>query len=296
MRRCESWIQVRLGAVRALFAVVCVVTFALLAAGVTSAAAKPHGGAAPAPTPLGGAAPGDGTCATGFWHAQIGEATASYTVPPGVWRLTSWSMWGSSGSVSFLVLRPAAGTAYRVVYASAAHSLTGGINTFADSVPVLGGDKIGFLANSVVPGCFVLTGNSADTVGWNLQPSSPGSIVDPAAPPSPCNGCESQVRWNLGATVEPITKHDCKKGGWKAWPVFKNRGDCVSYVATGGKNKPARGSKPCDTSRSERGREHRWQENYGNHRHDGPNHYWLGGDDPTTNRPDTADREQDRRW
>ena len=112
---------------------------------------------------------------------------------------------------------------------------------FADSVPVLGGDEIGFRANTVVPGCFVGTGNAADTVGWNLQPSSPGSVVDPAAPPVPCNGCQSQYRWNLGSTVEPITKRDCKKRGWKAWPVFKNQGDCVSYVATGGKNKPAGG-------------------------------------------------------
>jgi hypothetical protein len=239
MRRSESWIQVRLGAVRAFFAVVCVVTLAVLAAGGTSAAAKQRGGAT---KQLGGAAPGGGTCAAGFWHAQIGEATASYTVPAGVWRLTSWSMWGGSGSVSFLVLRPAAGTASRVVYASAAHPLTGGLNTFADSVPVLGGDEIAFRANTVVPGCFVFTGNSADTVGWNLQPSSPGSVVDPAAPPVPCNGCESQVRWNLGSTVEPITKRDCKKGGWKAWPAFKNQGDCVSYVATGGRNKPAGGT------------------------------------------------------
>jgi hypothetical protein len=68
-------------------------------------------------------------------------------------------------------------------------------------------------------------------------------LHDPAAPPAPCNGCTSQFRWNLGATVEPITKHNCKNGGWKAWPVFKNQGDCVSYVATGGKNTPARGSK-----------------------------------------------------
>ena len=113
-RRSGSWIRVRFGAVRALFAVVCVVTFALLAAGGTSAAAKQ----------LGGAAPGGGACSAGYWHAQIGEATASDTVPAGVWRLTSWSMWGSSGSVSFLVLRPAAGTASRVVYAAAAPSTT----------------------------------------------------------------------------------------------------------------------------------------------------------------------------
>jgi hypothetical protein len=32
---------------------------------------------------------------------------------------------------------------------------------------------------------------------------------------------------------------DCKKGGWMAYGIFKNQGDCVSWVATKGKNDPA---------------------------------------------------------
>jgi hypothetical protein len=97
----------------------------------------------------------------------------SYTVPAGIWRLTSWSMWGSSGSVSFLVLLPAGGTTHKVVYASPAHSLTGGINTFADSVPVVGGDEIALGANSTVPGCFVTTGNRATRSGGTSSRSAP---------------------------------------------------------------------------------------------------------------------------
>jgi hypothetical protein len=36
----------------------------------------------------------------------------------------------------------------------------------------------------------------------------------------------------------PTSKDQCKHGGWKKFtnPVFKNQGDCVSYVATHGKN------------------------------------------------------------
>jgi hypothetical protein len=40
------------------------------------------------------------------------------------------------------------------------------------------------------------------------------------------------------------TKDQCKKGGWQNFqnpdgsPMFKNQGDCVSFFATGGKNKP----------------------------------------------------------
>jgi hypothetical protein len=37
----------------------------------------------------------------------------------------------------------------------------------------------------------------------------------------------------------PTSKEQCKKGGWQTFGIFKNQGDCVSFVATGGKNPPA---------------------------------------------------------
>jgi hypothetical protein len=47
----------------------------------------------------------------------------------------------------------------------------------------------------------------------------------------------------FAAQVEyfPTSKEQCKKGGWKNFTNagFKNQGDCVSYVATGGKNPPS---------------------------------------------------------
>ncbi len=36
----------------------------------------------------------------------------------------------------------------------------------------------------------------------------------------------------------PTSKEQCKNGGWRDFGVFKNQGDCVSFVATGGKNPP----------------------------------------------------------
>jgi hypothetical protein len=40
------------------------------------------------------------------------------------------------------------------------------------------------------------------------------------------------------STGSPANKDECKKGGWQTFdnPTFKNQGDCVSFVATGGKN------------------------------------------------------------
>jgi hypothetical protein len=41
----------------------------------------------------------------------------------------------------------------------------------------------------------------------------------------------------------PTSKDQCKNGGWKTFtnPSFKNQGDCVSFVATHGKNPPSGG-------------------------------------------------------
>jgi hypothetical protein len=41
------------------------------------------------------------------------------------------------------------------------------------------------------------------------------------------------------APARPTTKAQCKHGGWRTYGLFKNQGDCVSFVATKGKNPPA---------------------------------------------------------
>jgi hypothetical protein len=36
----------------------------------------------------------------------------------------------------------------------------------------------------------------------------------------------------------PTAKDQCKSGGWRSFPGFKSQGDCVSFVASGGKRPP----------------------------------------------------------
>jgi hypothetical protein len=43
----------------------------------------------------------------------------------------------------------------------------------------------------------------------------------------------------LAVTCLPTSKEECKNGDWRTFGVFKNQGDCVSFVATKGKNPPA---------------------------------------------------------
>lgn len=53
---------------------------------------------------------------------------------------------------------------------------------------------------------------------------------------------EAQIKPPPPPTL-PTTKEQCFDGGWQAFKVFKNQGDCVSFVATKQKNPPA-GSPP----------------------------------------------------
>jgi hypothetical protein len=36
----------------------------------------------------------------------------------------------------------------------------------------------------------------------------------------------------------PTSKDQCMNGGWRTYGIFNNQGDCVSFVATDGKNQP----------------------------------------------------------
>jgi hypothetical protein len=66
---------------------------------------------------------------------------------------------------------------------------------------------------------------------------------------TPTTGCSSDlwaffidnVRFDVveSEPAAPTEKAECKDGGWETYDIFKNQGDCVSYVATGGSNEPA---------------------------------------------------------
>jgi hypothetical protein len=53
---------------------------------------------------------------------------------------------------------------------------------------------------------------------------------------APVNGGEITV---VDAPPLPTSKAQCKHGGWRSFGVFGNQGDCLSFVATEGRNPPA---------------------------------------------------------
>jgi probable HAF family extracellular repeat protein len=53
------------------------------------------------------------------------------------------------------------------------------------------------------------------------------------------DAAEHATLWEIATLPStPSTLNDCQNGGWKTYGVFKNQGDCVSFVATRGKNPP----------------------------------------------------------
>ena len=103
--------------------------------------------------------------------------------------------------------------------------------------------KVDFPAD---PGCSSATDDSespdpappAPQCSNNVDDDSDGKVDFPADP-----GCSSATDDSESpdpAPPTPTSADQCKNGGWQnyAWLAFKNQGDCVSFVATNGKNAP----------------------------------------------------------
>lgn len=76
---------------------------------------------------------------------------------------------------------------------------------------------------------FLMAQYSGDATHLGAMASALGTVAEPAPPPPP----------PPPQAAMPTTADDCRRGGWQAYGVFRNQGDCVSYVATGGRNLPA---------------------------------------------------------
>ena len=71
-------------------------------------------------------------------------------------------------------------------------------------------------------------------------PGSGGGLLHSSSPFQPAHFVEFfSSDLPAPAPLLPTSAEQCKKDGWRAYGVFKNQGDCVSFVATRGKNPPA---------------------------------------------------------
>lgn len=167
----------------------------------------------------------------------VQTANSAYVVPAGDWRITAWSTQAGpgGGSMSLMIFRPTAtpGT-YLVVGESPVESLTANtLNTFTLTSPfaVQPGDLLG-MWEGIGVNCAVFGGG---VVQYNFG-------AEPPAGATVTLGFSQGLHLNISATLSPAlptTKADCMQGGWQSFfGAFKNQGDCVSFIATDGKNPP----------------------------------------------------------
>ncbi len=103
---------------------------------------------------------------------------------------------------------------------------------FANPVPVPGGDPSGYGEGAVFLGTATPAADGSFTAVFPQV--VPGSLISATATDAAGNTSE----FAKDAEALLASADQCKNGGWQSFGVFKNQGDCVSCVATGGKNPP----------------------------------------------------------
>ena len=99
--------------------------------------------------------------------------------------------------------------------------------------------------NNVIPVGNTYTFDAATiAAGGNQVPVPTGDIVSISVlidVEGTADLSDITVNGQVQMPATPMTANDCKNGGWQTFvsPAFKNQGDCVSWVATNGKNAPS---------------------------------------------------------
>jgi hypothetical protein len=96
-------------------------------------------------------------------------------------------------------------------------------------------------------------GSGQDSFEWVIRAGPilvpyPGPPPDPLPGPTDCSTFPGPFNVETITSIDfvvtdaaplPTSKEQCKNGDWRNFGVFKNQGDCVRFVATGGKNPPS---------------------------------------------------------
>jgi len=227
----------------------------LVSLSLAAAAALVAPGAALADATIGQAA-GIGGCGFngGTDTVQTDSTGVSYTLP-GAGSITSWSTLAAAPgtfdvdpTLRFELWRPNAGSTYALVGVGEAQTVPqdGATHAFALAQPIQGqaGDLLGLWFSGPAM-CAQFTG-----VWTNIYASAADSAPTQGQLTTldvTRTGWQLNVAANFAAGpsfVVPTSADQCKDRGWgeltdDTGTPFKNQGDCVSFVATGGKNPAA---------------------------------------------------------
>jgi hypothetical protein len=175
----------------------------------------------------------------GSSHVPFATSGTAFGTYPGTFT--------EEGSVSFgpsSFAQPGAVTAFHATFTidSGAHHITGTKTLGSGTGFCIPSQATGDSASVAVAGTYTATihapgGTFTDRGTMNLSLFAREDL--------PQENVFQQLLTSQLAAVEPVaptSTDDCKHGGWRNYPAlgFKNQGDCVSFVATGGKNEPGK--------------------------------------------------------
>ena len=150
-------------------------------------------------------------------------------------QLTRFQQSGPLPYSLFDVTTPAATLNDNDLVSTAIHDDLGSGTTFGTFLVAQGAttDILSFELNPAGVAAFIAARGGFFSIGGSTPVNELGFIYAFSGPPA--GGTQQLV-----ATCLPTNKDQCKNGSWRNYGVFKNQGDCVSFVATTGKNAPAK--------------------------------------------------------
>jgi len=163
-----------------------------------------------------------------WWGCNGGPGAPGCSAAVGLLSYNPWLVLGVSANPSSVTIGDSSTVTADVTHDSAG-SDTSASGTIPDGTTIAFATDFGTLsANSA--------GTTLGTASVTIGSSTPGTAHVSAALDA------QSVSTTVTFTTPPVptSTDQCKKGGWQSYGNFKNQGDCVSFVATRGKNAPAR--------------------------------------------------------
>ena len=161
-----------------------------------------------------------------WWGCNTGPNTAGCSAESGVTRFDPWLVLRISASPSTLPAGSSSTVTADVTHDSAGNDASAS-GTIPDGTPIAFTTDFGSLSAPAA-------GTAGGKASVTLTSPAPGTANVSATLDSQTVSTTVTFTPNL-----PTTANQCKNGGWQSFGKFKNQGDCVSFVATRGRNGPS---------------------------------------------------------
>lgn len=163
-----------------------------------------------------------------WWGCNACPGQPGCSPAAGAVTADTWLVLGVSASPS-TVMAPGSST----ITADVTHDNTGADTSAEGTIP--DGTTIAFATDFGT-----LSAPAAGTSGGKASVTLSSSLPGTANVSATLDSQTVSTTVTFTQPPRPTTAGQCMKGGWQSYGVFKNQGDCVSWVATHGKNPPGK--------------------------------------------------------